>query len=219
MSPTDLVITYINGPTALIELGGLALLTDPTFDPAGTDYPTPEYTLHKTTGPALAPERVPAGVGILLSHDHHFDNLDHQGRALLSSASAVYTTKAGAERLGGNAIGMAPWQAVFIPLPHGGDLTLTATPCRHGPPGGDRGPVIGFVLEGPELPTLYFSGDTVWYDEGRGHRRPVRYRYGVLEHGRRQGPGGRPAAPHIHCDRCGPVGRGLAQHHHSPASL
>jgi L-ascorbate metabolism protein UlaG (beta-lactamase superfamily) len=37
-------------------------------------------------------------------------------------------------------------------------------PCRHGPPGGDRGPVIGFVLEAPQLPTVYFSGDTVWYE-------------------------------------------------------
>jgi L-ascorbate metabolism protein UlaG (beta-lactamase superfamily) len=34
-------ITYIGGPTALIEFGGLRLLTDPTFDPAGSTYPTP----------------------------------------------------------------------------------------------------------------------------------------------------------------------------------
>ena len=161
----DLVVTYINGPTAIIEMGGLAFLTDPTFDPAGTDYPTPEYTLHKTIGPALAPEEMPAGAGILLSHDHHFDNLDHQGRVLLSKASAIYTTIAGAGRLRGNAAGMAPWQSMVIPLPQGGNLTLTATPCRHGPPGGDRGPVIGFIIEGPQMPTVYFSGDTVWYDE------------------------------------------------------
>lgn len=34
-------ITYLGGPTALIEWGGVNLLTDPTFDPAGTTYPTP----------------------------------------------------------------------------------------------------------------------------------------------------------------------------------
>jgi L-ascorbate metabolism protein UlaG (beta-lactamase superfamily) len=165
MLSTDLTITYINGPTALLVMGGLAFLTDPTFDPAETEYPTSAYTLHKTTGPALAPERLPALAGILLSHDHHFDNLDHQGRVLLSKASAVYTTRAGAERLGDNAAGMAPWQSTLISLPSGGHLILTATPGRHGPPGGDRGPVIGFVLEGPQLPTVYVSGDTVWYDE------------------------------------------------------
>jgi L-ascorbate metabolism protein UlaG (beta-lactamase superfamily) len=31
-------LTYIGGPTALVELGGVRLLTDPTFDPAGTEY-------------------------------------------------------------------------------------------------------------------------------------------------------------------------------------
>jgi L-ascorbate metabolism protein UlaG (beta-lactamase superfamily) len=45
-------ITYIGGPTALLEVGGFRLLTDPTFDPAGTEYPTPAYTLRKTQDPA-----------------------------------------------------------------------------------------------------------------------------------------------------------------------
>src|SRR5439155_26719895 len=45
-------ITYIGGPTALLEFAGARFLTDPTFDPGGTAYPTPHYTLHKTAGPA-----------------------------------------------------------------------------------------------------------------------------------------------------------------------
>jgi L-ascorbate metabolism protein UlaG (beta-lactamase superfamily) len=31
---TDIAITYIGGPTALLEYGGLRFLTDPTFDEA-----------------------------------------------------------------------------------------------------------------------------------------------------------------------------------------
>ncbi|HEX7793657.1 MAG TPA: MBL fold metallo-hydrolase, partial [Vicinamibacterales bacterium] len=73
-------VTYIGGSTALLEVDGLRLLTDPTFDPPGTSYTTPVYTLRKTTGPAVPL----AGLGhvdvVLLSHDHHFDNLDHAGR-------------------------------------------------------------------------------------------------------------------------------------------
>ena len=46
-------ITYIGGPTALIEWRGLRILTDPTFDPAGSRYETPIYTLRKTQEPAL----------------------------------------------------------------------------------------------------------------------------------------------------------------------
>jgi L-ascorbate metabolism protein UlaG (beta-lactamase superfamily) len=44
-------------------------------------------------------------------------------------------------------------------------LTITATPARHGPENGDRGPVIGFILESPdERGATYVSGDTVFYD-------------------------------------------------------
>src|SRR4029453_2339709 len=93
-------LTYIGGPTALLEYGGLRFLTDPTFDPAGTDYPTPVYTLHKTQTPALTGEQIGAVDAVLLSHDHHFDNLDHAGRAVAGAARAVYTTQDGAERLG-----------------------------------------------------------------------------------------------------------------------
>jgi L-ascorbate metabolism protein UlaG (beta-lactamase superfamily) len=46
-------LTYIGGPTALIEIDGLRLLTDPTFDPAGTEYFAKSYALHKTQDPAL----------------------------------------------------------------------------------------------------------------------------------------------------------------------
>ena len=34
-------IQAVGGPTAILELGGLRLLTDPTFDPPG-DYPRPD---------------------------------------------------------------------------------------------------------------------------------------------------------------------------------
>ena len=79
-TPNPLRLTYIGGPTALLEYGGLRFLTDPTFDAAGTDYPHRSYTLHQTQAPALAAERLGKVDAILLSHDHHFDNLDHAGR-------------------------------------------------------------------------------------------------------------------------------------------
>ena len=40
-------ITLIGGPTALIEVNGFRLLTDPTFDAPG-EYPLPHVTLKKT---------------------------------------------------------------------------------------------------------------------------------------------------------------------------
>jgi L-ascorbate metabolism protein UlaG (beta-lactamase superfamily) len=34
-----ITLTYVGGPTALLEFGGVRFLTDPTVDPAITEYP------------------------------------------------------------------------------------------------------------------------------------------------------------------------------------
>jgi len=160
-----ITITLIGGPTALIELNGLRLLTDPTFDQPG-DYRLPHITLTKTAGPALTPDQVGKVDAVLLSHDQHSDNLDHSGRAFLKGADSVLTTRAGAERLGGRTQGMAAWDWVDLAKPDGSSLRVTATPARHGPAGIEpfSGDVIGFVLSGKDFPSLYVTGDTVWYD-------------------------------------------------------
>ncbi len=159
-------LTYIGGPTVLVEIGGLRLLTDPTFDPAGAEFRAGTYALTKTSGPAIEAGSIGHLDAILLSHDHHFDNLDASGRALLDKAERVLTTEAGAERLGGSAVGIPVWQSVEIPITDGGSLLVTGTPARHGPAHMDRGPVTGFALAFSDDPrrAVYISGDTVWYE-------------------------------------------------------
>jgi L-ascorbate metabolism protein UlaG (beta-lactamase superfamily) len=166
VSSSTASLTYVGGPTAVIEWRGLRLLTDPTFDPGGTTYELPGYSLHKIQSPAIEATAIPHVDAVLLSHDHHPDNLDHAGRALLSSADHVLTTAEGAERLGGNAAGLGFWQETWIAAAGSEPLTVTATPARHGPAGGDRGPVIGFALAFADAPeaVIYVSGDTVWFD-------------------------------------------------------
>jgi len=162
----DLQITYIGGPTALLEWGGLRLLTDPTFDPAPETYGSGAHTLRKIAGPALDAGAVGSLDAVLLSHDHHPDNLDNAGRALVTRTSPVFTTTAAATRLGTGAVGLEPWMTSDLEAPSGRVLRVMATPARHGPAHLDRGPVIGFVLSFADDPAtaVYISGDTVWYD-------------------------------------------------------
>lgn len=160
-------ITYIGGPTVLLEVGTLRLLTDPTFDPAGTRYTAGPVELIKATDPSVTVTHIGKLDAVLLSHDHHDDNLDHAGRALLAGAEHTLTTTAGGRRLGGNAVGLAPWE-VFELAAGEERVRVTAVPARHGPEGMEEvvGEVTGFMLEwsGQKHGALYISGDTVLYE-------------------------------------------------------
>jgi L-ascorbate metabolism protein UlaG (beta-lactamase superfamily) len=81
-------LTYVGGPTALVEWRGVRILADPTFDPAGTIYDLPGYTLRKLRGAAVQAGALGRVDAVLLSHEHHLDNLDRSGRAMLSGTKA-----------------------------------------------------------------------------------------------------------------------------------
>lgn len=146
----------VGGPTTVLDLGGLRIVSEPTFDAPG-----PHGYLTKTHGPVLADVDL-----VLVSHDNHADNLDDQGRAFAPAAPLLLTTTSGAERLGAPAKGLAAWDAHTLTRPDGGELTVTAVPAVHGPEVGERDAdgevncqVVGFVLSGDGLPTVYISGD------------------------------------------------------------
>jgi L-ascorbate metabolism protein UlaG (beta-lactamase superfamily) len=110
---TTVEITYVGGPTAVVELGGIRLLTDPTFDAPG-EYPIGARKLVKTAGPALTAAEIGAVDAVLLSHDQHPDNLDASGRTYLAEAPLTQSTASAYDRIG------APVRAL------GGGLS----PCR-----------------------------------------------------------------------------------------
>lgn len=170
-SPTaqDVPVHVFGGPTTLIEYGGLRLLTDPTFDDPSEYQFTEGFSLVKTAPPSTFAADVGPVDAILLSHDEHQDNLDTAGREFLAEAQRVLTTQGGAERLGGNSRGLQPWETVELERPDEGKITVTATPALHGPEGSEPivGEVIGFMLTGEGLPTVYISGDNASLDRVR----------------------------------------------------
>jgi L-ascorbate metabolism protein UlaG (beta-lactamase superfamily) len=153
-------LTHVGGPTTLVELGGVRLLTDPGFDEP-REYRAPSgAVLRRLTGPAVSLADLGAVDAVLLSHDQHPDNLDDSGRAALADVPLVLSTPEAATRVPG-VRGMAPWTRQVLQRPDGGALVVTAVPARHGPAGCEpmTGPVTGFVLSGAGLPTVYVSGD------------------------------------------------------------
>ena len=158
-----ITLTHVGGPTTLVEIDGWRLLTDPTFDPPGRRYAFGwGGSSRKLAGPAIAADDLGPLDAVLLTHDHHGDNLDAAGRALLPHAGRVLTTVPGADRIGGT--GLAPWGRATLSAPGRPEIEVTATPCRHGPPGFHPivGDVIGFSLRW-EGGSLWITGDTVLY--------------------------------------------------------
>ncbi len=166
-------VRYLGGPTALIEFGGVRLLTDPTFDQVGP-HPIGTRVLTKTIDPVAAPEQFQALDAVLLSHDQHPDNLDELGRSFLATSPVVLSTRSAQQRLGGNVQGLLPWDSVRV-----GQVTVTAVPALHGPDGSEPlvGEVTGFVLTAGGWPTVYISGDNASLE----HVRTIASRFGPVD--------------------------------------
>lgn len=190
-------LTHIGGPTLLIEVAGRRLLTDPTFDAAGKTYKFGWGTSSvKLAGPALTADDVLPIDAVLLSHEHHDDNLDAAGRALLQQVPTVVTTVPGAKALSTQGHpdprALAAGDTTTLSSPGKPDLTITATPCRHGPPLSHPivGEVIGFALAHEQQTdgVLWISGDTVLYPALRDAVRGLRVDLAVIHLGGVQFP-------------------------------
>jgi L-ascorbate metabolism protein UlaG (beta-lactamase superfamily) len=163
-----ITVRLVGGPTALIGIGGLWLLTDPAFDAHG-------LITGGSRSPAKAGSRSPAKAGgqgraagelgaihaVLLSHDQHVRNLDPARRRRLATGPMTLTSTETAGRLSGNATALPPWYHLTLDRPDGGCVKITGTPARHGPDMAQdtTSRVTGFVLTGPDVPTIYVSGD------------------------------------------------------------
>jgi L-ascorbate metabolism protein UlaG (beta-lactamase superfamily) len=184
-----LTLTHIGGPTTLLEVEGWRILTDPTFDAPGRTYRFGWGTSsRKTTGPAIPAAELGPVDAVLLTHDHHADNLDDTGRGLLPTVGAVITTASGAVRLGHHVRGLRPWETTHLVAPDRPTITITATPARHGPAGSRPivGEVVGFDLAwaGQEHGSVWVSGDTVLYDGVRSVTRRLAIGTAVLHLGK-----------------------------------
>lgn len=162
LSWQECAIILLGGPTAVIDIGGLRIVGDPTFDGPG-----PYGYLTKPAGPAVDEDRVGPVDRVLVGHEAHADILDERGRVFAKTAPMMLTGPVATKRLGPPAVGLFPWASHALPRRDGGgDPTVKAVPAVHGPEDGEGDgdgnvncEVTGFGLSGRGFPTVCVSGD------------------------------------------------------------
>jgi L-ascorbate metabolism protein UlaG (beta-lactamase superfamily) len=168
-------ITHIDTACVLIDINGFKILTDPTLNKK--DFLLPQYVSSplafskKYIDPALSPTEIGKVDLVLLSHDHHNDNLDRAGRNFIKTVPLVLSTPDAQKRLKNkNTIGLENWEEYHILTPKIRNLKITAIPAQH--TNIKRlvkvmGQVIGFTIEweGQNQGCIYISGDTVFFDD------------------------------------------------------
>lgn len=171
----DTGFLVVGGPTVVIDVAGLRLVSDPTFDP-----PTDYGVLRKTHGPAVPAQALADVDVVLVSHADHADNLDAAGRDFALAAPCLLTCPGSARLLGEGARGLVPWEAVEV----ADGVSVTAVPAQHGPADGETDAsgfvnceVTGFFVRARGT-TVYLSGDNASLELVV----QVRQRLGVPDH-------------------------------------
>ncbi len=178
LGPGELVLTFVNHITYLLQLNGLNLLTDPVYSERVS--PVAWSGPRRVRAPGLAFEQLPPIDVVLVSHNH-YDHLDVETlRRLEDGHRPLFLTGLGnrafLEEHGLGRVRELDWWEGTV---HG-DARFTFTPAQHwsgrGLSGRNRTLWGGFVVECSAMRN-YFAGDTGYWR----HFRDIRERIGIVD--------------------------------------
>lgn len=169
-----LSIIHIDTACVLININGFKILTDPTLNKRDLLFPQyvskPLAFSKKYVSPALTNTEIGEVDLVLLSHDHHKDNLDKAGRDFIKNVPLVLSTTDAVHRLPEtNTVGLQNWEEYKVETSKVKGLKITAIPAQHtNIKRLDKlmGKVLGFTIEweGQSNGCVYISGDTVLFE-------------------------------------------------------
>jgi L-ascorbate metabolism protein UlaG (beta-lactamase superfamily) len=156
-------LQLIRNATMRLRYAGRLYLTDPLLGPR---HSLPSFA-GKSPNPLVdlpvTPEAVYAGVDLVLVSHLHRDHFDPAAQQMLPKDLPILCQPGDEERLAGYGFTRV---APLAEATRDGAVTITRVPGQHGAGAvlRDMGMVSGFVLQAPGEPTVYWAGDTIWYD-------------------------------------------------------
>lgn len=156
-------LQLIRNATLRLNYGGHLLLIDPYL---AEKHSLPSFT-GKSPNPTVAlpctPAEAIAGAEMVLVSHLHTDHFDAVAQNLLPKELPLFCQPGQEEKI--REKGFTQVTPVVDTITWNG-ITVTRTEGNHG--SGEvlklMGPVMGFVLRAPGEPTIYWAGDTIWYE-------------------------------------------------------
>jgi L-ascorbate metabolism protein UlaG (beta-lactamase superfamily) len=153
----------IRNATMRLTYAGRLIVTDPYLGAKGAYRSLGGREPNPTVELPCTPEEAVAGAELALISHLHNDHFDPVGQQTLTKDIPLFCQPEDAERIA--AMGFqrvtpledrAEWEGI----------TIIRTPGTHGTgTWADKlNPVSGFVLQAPGEPTVYWCGDTIWYE-------------------------------------------------------
>jgi L-ascorbate metabolism protein UlaG (beta-lactamase superfamily) len=155
-------LRLIRHATMRFRYAARSFITDPYL---ATMHTRPSYrglSLNPTAALPCSPYEALAGIEMVVISHLHSDHFDPAAQDLLSKALPLLCQpedRSELESMGfHNVISVAEavdWEGI----------TITRTPCRHGSGAvlEEMGDASGFVFSAPGEPTVYWVGDSIWY--------------------------------------------------------
>ena len=159
-------LQLIRNATLRLNYGGHELLTDPYFAPR---HSRPSFA-GRSPNPLVelpcSPGEIMAGVELVIVSHLHSDHFDPEAQRLLPKDLPVLCQPGDKEAIRQH--GFQDVTPVADSVEWRG-ITITRVPGQHGSGAvlEDMGVVSGFVLQAPGEPTVYWAGDTIWYEPVR----------------------------------------------------
>jgi L-ascorbate metabolism protein UlaG (beta-lactamase superfamily) len=156
-------LQLIRNATMRLRYAGRLYLTDPLLGPK---HSLPSFA-GKSPNPLVdlpsAPEAVFAGVDLALLSHLHRDHFDPVAQQLLPKDLPILCQPGDADRVARHGFTQV---TPLADATRDGAVTITRVPGQHGAGKvlDDMGTVSGFVFQAAGEPTVYWAGDTIWYD-------------------------------------------------------
>lgn len=156
-------LQLIRNATLRLTYAGRVILIDPYFAEQFSAEPLVGISRNPLTPLPLPEEQILDGIEVVIVSHLHPDHFDERAKQLVPKNLLLYCQPGDKDTI--VSYGFRSVTVVQTGLNWGG-ITFTRTEGNHGV--GiwleRMGPAAGFLIQAPGEPTLYWAGDTIWYE-------------------------------------------------------